>query len=58
MDISDLARNKGLAAHRKQLILCSVHFNANPNTVCLENTCHVDIILNCQAFSDYIHGEH
>lgn len=43
-------RNGGVAAHTKWLILCSSHFNASTNTGHLENTCYVDIILNCQVF--------
>lgn len=55
VDVSDVVRSEGLAAHTKQLILCSIHFYANTNTAALENTCHVGIILNCQAFLEYIH---
>lgn len=51
-----MSRSKGLAAHTKQQILCSIYFDANTNTICLENTCNVGIILNCQSFLEYIRG--
>lgn len=53
MEVSNEARSKGLAG---QGFLCSIYFNANTNTLRLENTCHVGVILNCQAFSEYVHG--
>lgn len=57
-DSSNLARSKGLAAHAKQLILCSIHFNTNTNTIQLKNTSYVNIILNLRAFLEDIHEVH
>ena len=57
-DMSNLAKNKGLAAHAKQLILCSIHFDTNTNTIHLKNTSFVNKILNCRAFLEDIHGVH
>lgn len=53
MEVSNEARSQGLAG---QGFLCLIYFDANTNTLRLENTCHVGVTLNCQAFSEYIHG--
>ena len=53
MEVSNKARSKGLAG---QCFLRSIYFDTNTNTPRLENTCHVGVILNCQVFSEYVHG--
>lgn len=53
MEVSTEARRKGLAG---QGFLRSIYFATNTNTPRLENACHVGVILNCQAFSEYVHG--